>query len=61
MTELSPNRLLRPAPVGVVGWRPQRCHKMVAQHELFASRIVIADAGHVVVLAWLTYIFVSSR
>ena len=45
---------LQPRPVGVVSWRPQRCHKMVAQHELFASRNVIADAGHVVVPAWLS-------
>ena len=40
-------------PVGVISWRSQRCHQMVAPTDPFASRIVIADAGNILDPAWL--------
>jgi len=49
------NQSLQPTPVSVVSWRSQRCHEMGAPNELFASRIVIAYAGHVVDPAWLSF------
>jgi hypothetical protein len=55
MDKMWPNQSLQPTPVGAVSWRSQRCHEMGAPSELFAARIVIADAGHVVVPAWLSF------